>query len=515
MPSYHFEGMDASGSPVKDRIEAANQADAQRQLRERGYFVTLLREAKGGRDGSLAHVQQREVAPQGDSQPPAVDSSRSGTSSVNHPAAPSDHAAQLREFGWLIEPTDSGGIRMASEMRWISIIGLTVMLLPLSLFSWFMGRNFGRFTDGSADWFFQAWATLLQLAMLCAIGLPIAAIALQILWMLFVREEWDVSQNLLAIHKRILGFTWDQQYHDAELILDPSYQRIWGRLRGATWRSRSDAEWSKIDQHFLKGMAKPFWRVAVRCDGHKHYLVRRGPGGLGTVIGGQNREELDALVALLAEHTGWGTTTFNAEAINEAHATAPLLEIPTELQRRGFRSDVDEQFRLIVRRSRLGQLLVGIIFVVIGGVGLFFLSRMVASYIQAPSAKHDELMDSVLFWMLTTPAFLVCAWLALCGIIVIFASESWILGRNRLIVRSQLFGWIGEQHYVDVYLIVQRIVTHVTNIQIKTSWNLQIQDQAGKVLKTLRSDSDDNVPRLLGALLSEHTGWPVRDGSSA
>jgi hypothetical protein len=55
-----------------------------------------------------------------------------------------------------------------------------------------MCRKFGHFTDGSADWFLQAWATLLQLAMLCAIGLPIAAIVLQILWLLFVCEEWEV-----------------------------------------------------------------------------------------------------------------------------------------------------------------------------------------------------------------------------------------------------------------------------------------------------------------------------------
>lgn len=42
-------------------------------------------------------------------------------------------------------------------------------------------------------------------------------------------------------------------------------------------------------------------------------------------------------------------------------------------------------------------------------------------------------------------------------------------------------------------------------------WELQLQDQAGGVLKDLRSYPDDDVPRLLGAVLSECTGWPLRE----
>jgi len=42
MAVYHFEGMDGSGSEVTGNVDAANEADAQRELRERGYFVTRL-----------------------------------------------------------------------------------------------------------------------------------------------------------------------------------------------------------------------------------------------------------------------------------------------------------------------------------------------------------------------------------------------------------------------------------------------------------------------------------------
>ena len=512
MAIFQFEAMDAAGSEVKDRIDAASQADAQRQLRERGYFVTRLREVIGVPAESPGEVQRTDVVPHVDSPSSAVEASCNEPSSVDVSAPSSDPTRELRDDGWVIEPMEFGGVRLqtSAQTRWGSTGCLFGMLLPLSLIAWFMYHIAARLSDGPADWIFRVWTTLIQLGIFSAIGLPIAAIVLQILWLLFVREKWEASKNSLLIRQRILGFAWDRQYHDAELFLDPYYQRNRRRLLGASWRRRSDEEWSKLDDHYLK-TDKPFWRLAVKCDGHKHYMIRLGPGGLGTAIGGQKREELDALVAVLAEHTGWNTISFSAEATQEAQATAPLLELSTELQKRGFRSDVDEQLRLIIRQRRLKQVLVGITLGLIGGGALFVLAGVVASHVQAPSTSHDAFLDSLLFWFLTTPALLACAWFALCGVMVTFASESWIVGRNRLIVRSQLFGWTAEHHFVDGALIVKRVVEHRTNIRISLRWKLELQDRAGKVLTTLRDEYDDDLPRLLGALLSEHTGWPLRD----
>jgi hypothetical protein len=58
MPIYLFEGMTATGSEVKDRIDAANEAEARRQLRARGYFVTRLQSVSTETENESAVGQQ-------------------------------------------------------------------------------------------------------------------------------------------------------------------------------------------------------------------------------------------------------------------------------------------------------------------------------------------------------------------------------------------------------------------------------------------------------------------------
>src|SRR5205809_5866248 len=101
MPIYRFEGMDASGSEVQDRIDAASEADAQRQLSARGYFVTRLREVGQGSVEGQSNAGRREVMPHADSAAPADDSATS-----------LDAVRELGECGWIIEPTDTGGVRL-------------------------------------------------------------------------------------------------------------------------------------------------------------------------------------------------------------------------------------------------------------------------------------------------------------------------------------------------------------------------------------------------------------------
>lgn len=56
MPMYRFEGMAASGSAVTGKIDAANEADAQRELRARGYIGAGAAgpDANGGFGGGAA-----------------------------------------------------------------------------------------------------------------------------------------------------------------------------------------------------------------------------------------------------------------------------------------------------------------------------------------------------------------------------------------------------------------------------------------------------------------------------
>jgi type IV pilus assembly protein PilC len=47
MPTYKFEGMDTSGTEVKDTIDAANEEEAQQKVKAKGYFVTKLTAVTG------------------------------------------------------------------------------------------------------------------------------------------------------------------------------------------------------------------------------------------------------------------------------------------------------------------------------------------------------------------------------------------------------------------------------------------------------------------------------------
>jgi hypothetical protein len=45
-------------------------------------------------------------------------------------------------------------------------------------------------------------------------------------------------------------------------------------------------------------------------------------------------------------------------------------------------------------------------------------------------------------------------------------------------------------------------------------WSLQVEDKSGRTLKVLCSKTDDDVPRLLGTLFSQRTGWPLDESHS-
>jgi len=51
MPTYKFEGMDTTGTEVKDSVEAANEEEASQKIKALGYFVTKLTavQGKGGK----------------------------------------------------------------------------------------------------------------------------------------------------------------------------------------------------------------------------------------------------------------------------------------------------------------------------------------------------------------------------------------------------------------------------------------------------------------------------------
>lgn len=99
---------------------------------------------------------------------------------------------------------------------------------------------------------------------------------------------------------------------------------------------------------------------------------------------------------------------------------------------------------------------------------------------------------------------------AVLGVVVMFGRERWTLDRDLFIVRSRLFGRKSEQQYVDGTNSLARVCTKHED-ERSWPWDLQLENAAGGMLKKLRSDRDDDLPRLLGSLLSRCTGWPLRE----
>src|SRR5262245_42979862 len=54
MPTYQFEAMDATGSEIKDVIDAPSEEEAQATIRQMGYFVTKIavKKAAAGKAGA-------------------------------------------------------------------------------------------------------------------------------------------------------------------------------------------------------------------------------------------------------------------------------------------------------------------------------------------------------------------------------------------------------------------------------------------------------------------------------
>ena len=64
MPTYQFEAMDATGTEIKDVIEASNEDEAQATIRQMGYFITKISEKRGRKTAAAKGKSTREEGPQ-------------------------------------------------------------------------------------------------------------------------------------------------------------------------------------------------------------------------------------------------------------------------------------------------------------------------------------------------------------------------------------------------------------------------------------------------------------------
>ena len=59
MPTFSYEAMDSTGLEVKDTIEAPSEAEAQTKIREKGFYVTKIREPERKRRAQAARTPSR------------------------------------------------------------------------------------------------------------------------------------------------------------------------------------------------------------------------------------------------------------------------------------------------------------------------------------------------------------------------------------------------------------------------------------------------------------------------
>src|SRR5205807_7226788 len=59
MPTYQFEAMDATGSEIKDIIDAPSEEEAQATIRQMGYFVTKIAVKKAAAGKTSAGGKKR------------------------------------------------------------------------------------------------------------------------------------------------------------------------------------------------------------------------------------------------------------------------------------------------------------------------------------------------------------------------------------------------------------------------------------------------------------------------
>mgnify|MGYP001816661951 FL=1 len=400
-----------------------------------------------------------------------------------------DPARRLAEFGWIIEPIGLGGIRLRTHgaVRVGVLCVSLVLLLLLGMFALFMYGCVSNMDRLPQDGYVRVFPTVLLLALLVGIGLPVAGILAHIVWLLFAREEWKASHNSLEVRRRMLGFGWGSRHQDGELVLEPHYT----------------------------GEKRAFWRLAVKSHGRKHYLMQeRAISERGTGIGFEStREEAEAVAQLLAQHTGWSVVSAQKEAEEAVRSTTQPGELPVALREHGFRAGVDEQLRLEILRPRRSQIGCGSVALLIGSIWLYAVGVALHSFAEHVGGVHEVLKDWP-FLLLITPMLIGGAVVTLLGFVIIFSRKRWIVDRNLFVVRSRLFGWKSEQQYVDGVVGLARVGTKVDE-RIHWTWEVQLQDQTGRVVKkNLYNARDDDIPRQLAAVLMQHTGWALREAES-
>jgi hypothetical protein len=83
------------------------------------------------------------------------------------------------------------------------------------------------------------------------------------------------------------------------------------------------------------------------------------------------------------------------------------------------------------------------------------------------------------------------------------------MGRNLLLVRSRTFGLEPAREYVNARWRLTKVLRKARTGPSYILRQLQLENDSGRLLEAshFATSGDDDIPRLLGTLFAQRTGW--------
>lgn len=291
----------------------------------------------------------------------------------------------------------------------------------------------------------------------------------------------------------------------SDRLLVPGRRGVRGRLRSLELHGGELV----IEPH-LEASRSRNWRLAAVSDGRKHYLLDKPDIRVGFQATHDIQAEATAITNLPAEHTGWNVSQSGIaieggwKPPSECHEN----ELLAALRSHHFIADFDEQQRLTISPPRANQITGGLVLLAIGIVWLWKTTDSAVSFLNDVQARQQSPFDSF-DGLILIPLAMLGALVCLLGLMACLHGTRWTMGRNLLLVRSRTFGLEPAREYVNARWRLTKVLRKARTGPSYILRQLQLENDSGRLLEAshFATSGDDDIPRLLGTLFAQRTGW--------